>query len=87
MEKIEIWLDSMKVALIEENCDKAYELTQNLPFEAHFFSENVKLDSKSLEHLNMVKELLSQAITLLESKQKEAKIQLDKIRHAKNFFN
>lgn len=79
MEKIEIWLDSMKVALIEENCDKAYELTQNLPF--------TQDTQSNVEYLNMASELISQAITLLEKNKKDAKEQLEKIRQAKRFFS
>lgn len=31
-QKIQEWIDSLKIALLENNEDKAYELTQNLPF-------------------------------------------------------
>lgn len=72
------WLDSMKVALLEKDSKRAFELTQELPFNADA--------THNKELLEMAKELISQAIDLLQENKKQSKEQLDKILKARRFF-
>ncbi|PAF43654.1 hypothetical protein BKH40_06525 [Helicobacter sp. 11S02629-2] len=67
----------MKVALLEKDSKKAFELTQNLP--------NLK-DDTALENLNIVLNLIKEAINLLEDEKALTKANLDKMKQAKKFF-
>ncbi|MWV62456.1 hypothetical protein DCO58_04125 [Helicobacter saguini] len=85
METITIWLDSMKIALLEKDSQRAFDLTQNLPFDSMEISQDLN-NKELLEYLQMAKELISQAIELLQENKKQSKEQLDKIFKAKRFF-
>ncbi|RDU69409.1 hypothetical protein CQA66_08925 [Helicobacter aurati] len=81
------WLDSLKIALLEQNEEATYELIQHLPFEIRTTNEkNLAQDEALLEYLQTAKELIAQSITLLESKKEETLRQLEKIRNAKKFL-
>lgn len=69
------WLDSLKIALLTNDTDKALSLIENLP------------DFKEFDDLLSARELLSQLIDLLESNKEKAAIQMNKIRAAKKFIN
>ncbi len=68
------WLDSLKIAIIQKDSDKAFELTQNLP------------QFESLEDMLEAQELISQVITLLEEDKEETKKQMQQIKAAKKFL-
>ncbi|MCI5785965.1 hypothetical protein [Helicobacter trogontum] len=83
--KIEQWIKSFKIALIENNIQEAFTLTQNLPFNTAISMESA--DKEMIEYLDIAKELISQTIELLESSRHDTRQQMEKIRQAKKFFS
>lgn len=83
--KIEQWIKSFKIALIENNAQEAFVLTQNLPFSTNMPLENA--DKELLEYLDIAKELITQTIEILESNRHDVRQQIEKIRQAKKFFS
>lgn len=83
--KIEQWIKSFKIALIENNIQEAFTLTQNLPFNTAISMEGA--DKEMIEYLDIAKELISQTIELLESSRHDTRQQMEKIRQAKKFFS
>lgn len=81
--ELDLWIDSMKIALIEKDSQKAFNLTQNLPFSESSLSD---IDSNILERLDIAKELISQCIDLLNTDKSQVREQLDRILKAKKFF-
>ncbi|PAF51113.1 hypothetical protein BKH43_02595 [Helicobacter sp. 13S00401-1] len=75
--KVSSWIDNMKVALLEKDSKKAFLLTQDLPA----FKEGT-----NIEDLNIVLDLIKEAINLLEDERALTKSNLDKIKQAKKFF-
>ncbi|PAF41966.1 hypothetical protein [Helicobacter sp. 11S03491-1] len=70
------WADSLKIALLEKNTQKAYELITHLP-EKSF---------KDMEDLLVAQELISQTIEMLEGDQENLKKQMFQIKMAKKFL-
>lgn len=83
--KIEKWINCLKVAIIENNIQEAFSLTQNLPFNTIEHIDNK--DKELLEYLDIAKELINQTIEILESNKYDALQQMEKIRQAKKFFS
>lgn len=71
------WLDSLKIALINNDENKAFELTQNLP---------ELLNEASLESKLQAKELIAQTIDLLQLHKNHTRLSMEQIKAAKNFF-
>ncbi len=86
IKQIQNWIDSLKIALLESNSQKAFELTQNLPFHSEYFLQNSN-NQIFTEYLDIAKELIAQCITLLQNNQEETRIQLDKIRQMRKFLS
>lgn len=82
--EIEKWIQSFKIALIENNMQEAFSLTQNLPFDTNATMENVDLDFQ--EYLDVARELIGQTIKILQSQQDDTRKQIDKIRQTRKFF-
>lgn len=71
------WLDKLKIALLEQKDQVAFNLATNLPQEL----QNTSLDEK-LQAL----ELIAQTKALLESKQLQIRIHMEHIKAAKKFL-
>lgn len=69
------WADSLKVALLEKNTQKAYNLVVDLP-----------KNFNGLEEMLIAQELISQAIEMLEAEQEGLKKQMLQIKMAKKFL-
>lgn len=69
------WVDSLKIALLEKNTQKAYNLVISLP-----------KDLNGLEEMLVAQELISQAIEMLETEQEGLKKQMLQIKMAKKFL-
>lgn len=82
--KIEKWIQSFKIALLENNIQEAFLLTQNLPFDTKATIENADLELQ--EYLDIARELISQTITILQSQQDDTRKQIEKIRQTRKFF-
>lgn len=70
------WVDDLKIAIIEKNTQKAYELITNIPSYAF----------KNLEDLLIAQELISQTIEMLESDKENIQKQMLQIKMAKKFL-
>ncbi|MDO7253378.1 hypothetical protein [Helicobacter cappadocius] len=70
------WLDSLKIALLEQNTQRAYELVVNIP----------KDSFKDMEELLVAQELISQTIEMLEGDQENLKKQMLQVKMAKKFL-
>lgn len=75
------WIDQVKIALVNQDGDKAFELTQTLPNFNHIENEYDKI-----ELLSVVKELIFQTIQLLQQDQNNIREKIKKIKQAKKFF-
>lgn len=75
---VRAWLDSLTIALMNNDENKAFELTQNLPR---------LLNEASLESKLQAKELISQTIDLLQLHKNYTRLSMEQIRAAKNFFS
>lgn len=82
--KIEKWIQSFKIALLENNVQEAFLLTQNLPFDTKTTIENADLELQ--EYLDIARELISQTIARLQSQQDDTRKQIEKIRQTRKFF-
>ncbi len=82
--KIEQWIQSLKIALIENNVQAAFLLTQDLPFDTHTFTDNV--DAEMKEYLDIAHELIGQTIAILQSQRDDVRKQIEKIRQTRKFF-
>lgn len=82
--EVEQWIKSFKIALIENNMQEAFLLTQNIPFNTQANMENA--DSELKEYLEIARELIGQTIESLQSQQDDTRRQLDKIRQTRKFF-
>lgn len=71
------WLDKLKIALLEQDDQKAFDLIAHLPDD---------LASSSLEEKMQALELIQQTKTLLESKQLQTQIYMEQIKAAKKFL-
>lgn len=82
---IQDWIDSLKIAILESNIEKSYELTQNLPFSQDIIEQS-KNDAELFECLMIAKELIGQTIAMLENNKEMTRQQLEKMRQAKKFL-
>ncbi len=80
------WIDSLKIAIIENNTSKTLELIQILPFDESLIRENKINDKEILEYLDIAKELISQVINKLEIQREETRQQLYKIKQTRKFL-
>lgn len=71
------WLDALKVAILSQDDQKAFVLTQNLPTD---------LAQSSLESKLQARELISQTLKLLAYKKQLAKTSMEQIKAAKTFL-
>ena len=71
------WLDALKVAILSQDDQKAFVLTQNLPTD---------LAQSSLESKLQARELISQTLKLLAYKKQLAKTSMERIKAAKTFL-
>lgn len=71
------WLDELKIALLQKDEKRAFELSVNLPDD---------LSQTPLESKLQARELLSQVIKLLEQKKQESKHAMEQIRAAQAFL-
>lgn len=71
------WLDSLKVALLNQDDKTAFLLVSNLPPNLH---------SAPLEDKLQALELIAQTKSLLESKQLQVRINMEQIKAAKKFL-
>lgn len=70
------WLDSLKVALLQEDSQKAFEISTNLPSEGF----------KDLEEMLQARELISQTTELLRQEKEKVRIAMQQIRTAQKFL-
>ena len=70
------WLDALKVAILSQDDQKAFVLTQNLPTD---------LAQSSLESKLQARELISQTLKLLAYKKQLAQTSMEQIKAAKAF--
>lgn len=70
------WLDSLKIALLQEDCKKAFELSTNLPSEGF----------QSLEEMLMAREMIAQTTELLKKEKERVRIAMQQIRTAQKFL-
>lgn len=82
--EIEKWIQSFKIALLENNIQEAFLLTQNLPFDTNVSMVNA--NSELQEYLDIARELIGQTIEILQSRQDDTRKQIEKIRQTKKFF-
>ena len=82
--EIEKWIQSFKIALLENNIQEAFLLTQNLPFDTNVSMVNA--NSELQEYLDIARELIGQTIEILQSQQDDTRKQIEKIRQTKKFF-
>ena len=71
------WLDKLKIALLEQNDQKAYLLVTHLPND---------LTSYSLEEKKQALELIEQTKQLLESQKYQIQIYMEQIKAARKFL-
>ncbi|TLD80222.1 hypothetical protein LS68_008385 [Helicobacter sp. MIT 05-5293] len=71
------WLDKLKIALLEQDDQKAFDLIAHLPDD---------LESSPLEEKMQALELIQQTKDLLESKQLQTQIYMEQIKAAKKFL-
>lgn len=70
------WLDSLKIALLQKDALRAFELSTNLP-SAGF---------DSLDEMLQARELISQAADLLRQEKERVRIAMQQIRTAQKFL-
>ncbi|HIV49287.1 hypothetical protein [uncultured Helicobacter sp.] len=71
------WLDALKVAILSQDDQRAFLLTQDLPLD---------LAQSPLESKLQAKELISQTLKLLTYKKQLAKTSMEQIKAAKAFL-
>lgn len=70
------WLDSLKIALLQEDSQRAFELSSNLPSEGF----------RSLEEMLMAREMIAQTTELLKKEKERVRIAMQQIRTAQKFL-
>lgn len=70
------WLDSLKVALLQQDSQRAFELCSNLPSEGFH----------SLEEMLQARELIAQTTELLQREKERVRIAMQQIRTAQKFL-
>lgn len=70
------WIDSLKIALMLEDSQKAFELSTNLPSEGF----------GSLEEMLMAREMIAQTTELLKKEKERVRIAMQQIRTAQKFL-
>ncbi|OBV30169.1 hypothetical protein BKN38_00710 [Helicobacter sp. CLO-3] len=70
-----MWLDSMKIALIQKDSAKAYALIESMP-----------PTFDTLEEMLQARELIAQVLELLEKEKEHTRIQMLQIQAAKKFL-
>lgn len=70
------WLDKLKIALLQNDTQRAYELVIDIP----------KDTFKDMDELLMAQELISQTIEMLQKDQENLKKQMLQIKMAKKFL-
>ncbi|PAF42767.1 hypothetical protein [Helicobacter sp. 11S02596-1] len=70
------WIDRLKIAILEGDTQKAYELVTHLP----------KDSFKDMDSLLIAQELIAQTIEMLENDQEKVKKQMLQIKMAKKFL-
>ncbi|ANV97577.1 hypothetical protein BBW65_01575 [Helicobacter enhydrae] len=70
------WLDGLKIALLEENAQKAFEISSNLPKEGF----------ANLEEMLQARELIAQTTDLLKREKEKLRIAMQQIRTAQKFL-
>ncbi|PAF47487.1 hypothetical protein BKH46_03355 [Helicobacter sp. 12S02634-8] len=70
------WADSLKIAILEGDTQKAYELIINVP----------TTSLNELEDLLIAQELIAQGIEMLEKDQEKVKKQMLQLKLAKKFL-
>lgn len=69
-----LWLDSLKVAVINENTQKILDLIQNLP------------ESANISHLISAKEIVGEYLENLKSQRNLTLNQMQKLKEARRFL-
>ncbi|WP_104749242.1 hypothetical protein [Helicobacter cynogastricus] len=72
------WVDELKIALLENNLEKAGVLVENCPF-----LENAQAD---LETLQIARELITQTIARLQEAQQQLGLQMRQLKAARRFM-
>lgn len=70
------WLDSLKIALLQEDSQRAFELSSNLPPEGF----------RNLEEMLMAREMIAQTTELLKKEKERVRIAMQQIRTAQKFL-
>ncbi|MCE3047583.1 hypothetical protein [Helicobacter kayseriensis] len=70
------WLDNLKIALIEGDAQKAFQISTNLPQEGF----------KNLEEMLDARELILQTMELLKQEKEKTRIAMQQIRTAQKFL-
>lgn len=70
------WLDSLKVALLQNDLSKAFEISTNLPGEGF----------DSLDEMLQARELIAQTTYLLKQEKERVRIAMQQIRTAQKFL-
>lgn len=70
------WLDDLKIAILEQNTQKSFDLITNVPTDSF----------KNMEELLSAQELISQGIELLEKDKQELQKQMLRIKLAQKFL-
>lgn len=70
------WLDNLKIALLQEDSQRAFELSTNLPAEGF----------RSLEEMLMAREMIAQTTELLKKEKERVRIAMQQIRTAQKFL-
>ncbi|WP_104710960.1 hypothetical protein [Helicobacter felis] len=73
------WVDELKIALLENNLEKAGALVENCPF-----LENAQ--QADLETLQVAKELIAQTIARLQEAQQHLGVQMRQLKAARRFM-
>lgn len=70
------WLDDLKIALLQEDAQKAFEISAELPKEGF----------KNLEEMLQARELIAQTTDLLRREKERVRIAMQQIRTAQKFL-
>lgn len=86
--KIHKWLDSFKLALIEENVARLEELLDTLDLKEYLKNnaENANLKEELNEILPQLEALLKEASTLLSTKKETQALEIQKLQKAINYI-
>lgn len=70
------WLDSLKIALLQGDSQRAFEISTNLPSEGF----------RDLDEMLQARELISQTTELLKYEKEKIRIAMQQIRTAQKFL-